>query len=177
MANGRTETPRRLKRLQVTNRCVACGLYRTAVSPGVRSGLRTAQHRAVNQQRTQPRIQKGAGAAPPNHGTKIFVSNIFENLFLRIITCFMFTCTYRSYSVCIGGYVWWPTSANLRPKTRHTTPTAQPHHAATFVNVVRCFTWLWCRCSVVARSLGEGWHLWATIHTHLCTHCMTYRYM
>jgi len=125
VANGRTETPRRLRRLQVTNSCVACGLYRTAVSPGVRSGLRTAQHRAVNQQRTQTRIQKGAGAAPPNHSTKIFVSNIFENLFLRIITCFMFTCTYRSYSVCIGGCVWWPTSANLRPKT------GQPHYIDT----------------------------------------------
>jgi len=44
-----------------------------------------------------------------------------------------------------GLYLWWPTSANLRPKTRHTTPTPQPHpllfslwHHSTFQNVVWC---------------------------------------
>ena len=45
--------------------------------------------------------------------------------------------------------VWWPTVANLRPKTMHITPTPQPHHT-TFQRVVRCHhekssaVWLWC---------------------------------
>ena len=45
---------------------------------------------------------------------------------------------------------WWPTSANFRPKIRHTIPTPQLHHTA-FLNVVRCHTTrkvLWCWCGV-----------------------------
>ena len=47
--------------------------------------------------------------------------------------------------------LWWPTSANLRPKTRHTTPTPHRHHT-TLQNVVCCHhekssvVCSWCRC-------------------------------
>ena len=61
--------------------------------------------------------------------------------------------------------IWWPTSANLRPKT---TPTPQPHHNQTtlhlrmqcgvrvshniilhYTDIQKCSVlWLWCRCGV-----------------------------
>ena len=43
--------------------------------------------------------------------------------------------------------IWWPTSANLRPKAGNTTPTPQPYYT-TFRNVM----WLRCRCGVRQQS-------------------------
>jgi len=44
-----------------------------------------------------------------------------------------------------GLYLWWPTSANLRPKTRHTTPTPQPHPTTFLVMTPQYIS----KCSVV----------------------------
>jgi len=70
----------------------------------------------------------------------------------------------------------WPTSANLRTKTRHTTLTPQPHyeqpHHTTFQNVVRCrITQVWCGCGVgvVCLVFGRrlalvGHHMFISVH-------------
>ena len=53
----------------------------------------------------------------------------------------------------------WPTSANLRTKTRHTTLTPQPHykqpHHTTFQNVVRCR--ITQKCGVVVVLVWCAW--------------------
>ena len=56
--------------------------------------------------------------------------------------------------------IWWPTSANVRPEIRHTTPTRHRHHT-TFPHVVLCHTtrkvvWcvLWCGHVYISRQFN-----------------------
>jgi len=63
---------------------------------------------------------------------------------------FLWSCAGPSYPT-----VWRPISANLRPRTRHSTQTPSQPHRTSFLMVTThyilkrsVFVWLWCRCMV-----------------------------
>jgi len=69
--------------------------------------------------------------------------------------------------------VWWRTTANVRPQTRHATPTPQPRHT-TFWSIV------WCHREESSLAAASHTHTHARTHarmnarTHARTHTHTH---